>query len=171
MKRICLLAVCFVFLFQAVAFAETKIAVFDLQQMVEKSQYGQDMKIKLDVKFKARGEQLGKEREAIANLKKQIDSKAFDEKTMQDKIMEFRRRARDLNEDYNVFQQSIKAEQAKLIAPVSPVAQKVIQDFCVAKGFTIVFDKKTPGLTFVADGLDVTDELVKALDQAKKAGK
>ena len=171
MKKICLLAVCFVFLFQAVAFAETKIAVFDLQKMVENSQYGQEMKSKLEIKFKARGEQLGKERGAIANLKKQIDSKVFDEKTMQDKVMEFRRRARDLNEDYNVFQQSIKAEQAKLIAPVSPVAQKVIKDFCVAKGFTIVFDKKPPGLTFVADGLDVTDELVKALDQAKKAGK
>ena len=144
MKKICLLAVCFVFLFQAVAFAETKVAVFDLQLMVEKSQYGQEMKAKLDAKFKARGEQLNKEREGIANLKRQIDSKAFDEKTMQDKIMEFRRRARDLNEDFTVFQKSIKAEQAKLITPISPVAQQVVKDFCVAKGYTLVFDKKTP---------------------------
>jgi outer membrane protein len=171
MKKICLLAVCFVFLFQAVAFAETKIAVFDLQKMVELSQYGQEIKEKMDAKFMARGKQLQKEREAIANLKKQIDSKAFDEKAMQDKVMELRRRGRDWNEDFNVYQKSIKAEQAKLIKPISPVAEQVIKDFCVARGYTLAFDKKTPGLSFIADGLDVTDDLVKALDKAKQAGK
>ncbi|MBG0789642.1 MAG: OmpH family outer membrane protein [Desulfovibrionaceae bacterium] len=171
MKRVCLLSVCFVFLLQAVAYAETKIAVFDLQEMVEESQYGKEIKAKMDAKFMSRGQQLNKERDSLANLKKQIDSKAFDEKTLQDKVMEFRRRARDLNEDFAVFQKSIKAEQAKLIAPITPVAQKVIKDFCVAKGYTLAFDKQTPGLTFIADGLDVTAELVKALDAAKKAGK
>jgi|GEM_PF-2788624 len=171
MKKVCLLAVCFVFLFQAVAFAETKIAVFDLQKMVELSQYGQEIKAKMDAKFMARGEQLKKEREAIANLKKQIDSKAFDEKTMQDKVMELRRRGRDWNEDFSVYQKSIKAEQAKLIMPISPVAEEVIKEFCVSNKYTIAFDKKTPGLSFVADGLDVTDQLVKALDKAKQAGK
>ena len=171
MKKVCFLAVCFVLLFQAAAFAETKIGIVDIQAMIEKSQYGQDLKTKLDAKFTARGEQLKKERDAIANLKKQIDSKAFDEKTMQDKVMELRRRGRDWNEDFNVYQKSIKAEQAKLVGPITPVAEQVVKDYCVANGFTIVLDKKTPGLTFAADGLDITDELVKALDKAKKAGK
>ena len=171
MKKVCLLAVCFVFLFQAVAYAETKMGFFDLQLVIGKSQYGQEMNAKLEAKFKARGEQLKKEREGIANLKRQIDSKAFDEKTMQDKIMEFRRRARDLNEDAAVFQKSFKAEQAKLAAPMTPIAQKVVKEFGLKHGYTVLFDKKTPGLYYIADGLDVTDELVKALDAAKKAGK
>ncbi|BDQ32836.1 OmpH family outer membrane protein [Pseudodesulfovibrio portus] len=171
MKKICLLAVCFVFLFQAVAFAETKIAVFDLQKMITQSQYGQELKAKMDAKFQARDKQLLKEREAIANLKKQIESKAFDEKTMQDKVMELRRRGRDWNEDVNVYQKALKAEQAKLVTPISPVAEKVIKEFCVSNGYTVLFDKKTPGLSFIADGLDVTDQLVKALNKAKQAGK
>lgn len=171
MKKVCLLTVCFVFLLQAAAFAETKIVVFDLQKMVEQSMYGKELKTKLDAKFMARGKQLQKERESIANLKKQIDSKAFDEKTMQDKVMELRRRGRDWNEDFGVYQKSIKAEQAKLIKPISQIAEKVIKEFCISRGYTLAFDKKSPGLTFIADGLDVTDELVKELDKAKKAGK
>lgn len=171
MKKVCLLAVCFVFLIQAVAFAETKMGFFDLQEVIGKSLYGQEMNAKLDAKFKARGQQLSNERKSIANLKKQIDSKAFAENTMQEKVMEFRRRVRDLNEDAAVFQKSFKAEQAKLVAPMTPVAQKVIKDFAVKNGYTVLFDKKTPGLYFMADGLDVTGELVKELNVAKKAGK
>lgn len=171
MKKVCLLAVCFVFLLATTASAETKIVVFDLQKLIEQSQYGQELKTKLDAKFKARGEELRKERESIANLKKQIDSRAFDEKSMQDKVMELRRRGRDWNEDFSVYQKSIKAEQAKLIAPISPVAEKVITKYCVDHGYSLAFDKKTPGLSFIADGLDITDALVKALDKAKQAGK
>lgn len=171
MRRVSLLAFCFVVLFSTAAFAETKIAIFDIQKMVERSLYGKEIKAKLDAKFKARGEQLKNEREAIANLKKQIESKAFDQKTMQDKVMELRRRGRDWNEDFAVYQKSIKAEQAKLVQPISPVAEKVIMDFCTKNGYSLAFDKNSPGLSFVADGLDVTDKLVKALDAAKKAGK
>lgn len=171
MKKISFLVVLCVLLFQSAAFAEVSVAVFDLQEMVRQSQYGKELQQKLDAKFKSRGLQLQKEREAIANLKKQIDSKAFSGQTMQDKVMELRRRGRDWNEDFSVYQKSIKAEQVKLIKPISKVAEGVVKNYCTSKGYTLVFDKSTPGLTYIADGLDITADLVKELDKAKKAGK
>jgi len=171
MKKVSLLIICFILLASTAAFAETKIAIFDRQQLITQSLYGQEVKKKIDAKYKARGQQLSKEREALANLKKQIESKAFDQNTMQEKIMELRRRGRDWNEDMSVFQKSVNAEQAKLFGPVSPIAAEVINAYCVAHGYTIVLDKKSPGLLFVSEGLDITDALVKELDKAKKAGK
>ncbi|WP_316900268.1 OmpH family outer membrane protein [Pseudodesulfovibrio indicus] len=171
MKKICLFAVCFVFLFQAVAFAETKIAVFNTKQIVQESDYGKEVRGKLDAKFTARGDQLKKEREDLEKLKMQIDSKAFDGKTLQDKVTELRRRGRDWNEDFSAYQKAIQAEQNELGKPVLKTLEKVIMDYCAANGYTIAFDKQTPGLAFIADGLDITDVLIKELNKAKKAGK
>ncbi|MCJ2163990.1 MULTISPECIES: OmpH family outer membrane protein [unclassified Pseudodesulfovibrio] len=171
MKKVCLFAVCFVFLFQAVAFAETKIAVFNTQKIIQDSAYGKEVRAKLDAKFNARGNQLKKEREDLEKLKTQIDSKAFEGKTLQDKVTDLRRRGRDWNEDYSVYQKAIQAEQNELGKPILLKLEKVVMDYCTTHGYTIAFDKQTPGLAFMADGLDITDDLVKALDKLKQSGK
>ncbi|EGB13842.1 outer membrane chaperone Skp (OmpH) [Pseudodesulfovibrio mercurii] len=171
MKKICLFAVCFVFLLQAAAYAETKIAVFSTKEVVQKSAYGKDVRDKLDAKFTARGNQLKKEREDLEKLKMQIDSNAFEGKVLQDKVTELRRRGRDWNEDFSVYQKAIQAEQNELGKPVLKKLEKILMDYCTAHGYTIVFDKQTPGLAFIADGLDITDQLVKELDKLQKAGK
>jgi outer membrane protein len=44
-------------------------------------------------------------------------------------------------------------------------------DYCTSHGYSIAFDKQTPGLAFIGDGLDISDALVKELDKVKKAGK
>ncbi|WP_319584987.1 OmpH family outer membrane protein [uncultured Pseudodesulfovibrio sp.] len=171
MKKICLFTICFVFLLQAAAFAETKIAVFSTKQVVQQSEYGKDVRDKLDAKFTARGEQLKKEHDALEKLKMQIDSNAFQGKVLQDKVTELRRRGRDWNEDFSVYQKAIQAEQNELGKPVLKKLEKVVMDYCQANGYTIAFDKQTPGLAFIANGLDITDALVKELDKTKKAGK
>jgi len=171
MKKVFLLAVFFVFLFQAAAFAEIKIATFDAKGIVARCEYGKEVKAKLDTKFKERGEQLKKEREGIAKLKTQIESKAFDEKTIQDKVLELRRRGRDWNEDFTVYQKSIQAEQNKLAKPIIVKLEQVVLKYCKEQGFTIVFDRQMPGIVYTADGIDITDALIKQLDAMKKAGK
>lgn len=171
MKKVCLFAICFVFLFQAAAFAETKIAVFNAKQVMQDCDYGKDVRAKLEAKFNARGEQLKKEREALENMKMQIDSKAFEGKTLQDKVTELRRRGRDWNEDFSVYQKAIQAEQNELGKPILEKLQKVVMEYCTANGYTLVFDKQTPGLAYIADGLDITDALTKALNKMKQSGK
>ncbi|WP_319543827.1 OmpH family outer membrane protein [uncultured Pseudodesulfovibrio sp.] len=171
MKKVCLLAVCFVFLFQAAAFAETKIGVFDAKKVMQDCLYGKDVRAKLDAKFGARGEQLKKERDALEKLKMQIESKAFDEKTMQDKIVEIRRRSRDWTEDFQVYQKSIQRDQNEMGKPVLQKLEKVVMEYCTSNGFSIAFDKSTPGLAFIADGLDISDAIIKELDKMKKSGK
>ncbi|WP_338667015.1 OmpH family outer membrane protein [Pseudodesulfovibrio methanolicus] len=171
MKKICLFAICFVFLLQAAAFAETKIAVFSTKEVMQKSAYGKEVRDKLDAKFTARGQQLKKEREDLEKLKMQIDSNAFEGKVLQDKVTEMRRRGRDWNEDFSVYQKAIQAEQNELGKPVLKMLEKVVMDYCKSHGYTIAFDKQTPGLAYIADGLDISDALIKALDNAKKTGK
>ncbi|WP_272701343.1 OmpH family outer membrane protein [Desulfovibrio sp. Fe33] len=171
MKKISLFAICFVFLLQSVAFAETKIAVFDTKEVMLKSAYGKEVSEKLNAKFNARGVQLKKEREDLEKLKMQIDSNAFEGKTLQDKVTDLRRRGRDWNEDFSVYQKAIQAEQNELGKPVLAKLEKVVLDYCTANGYSIAFDKHTPGLAFIADGLDITSALIKELDKAKKAGK
>lgn len=171
MKKVCLIAVCFVFLFQAAAFAETKIAIFNTKRIIQECAYGKDVRDKLDAKFNARGEQLKNERDDLEKLKMQIDSKAFEGKTLQDKVTELRRRGRDWNEDFSAYQKAVQTEQNELGKPILKKLEQVVMDYCTTNGYTIAFDKQTPGLAYMADGLDITDALIKALDKMKQSGK
>ena len=171
MKKVCLFAICFLFLFQAAAFAETKIAVFNAKKVMQDCDYGKDVRAKLEAKFNARADQLKKEREALETLKTQIDSKAFEGKTLKDKVTELRRRGRDWNEDFSNYQKAMQAEQAELGKPVLAKLEQAVLEYCTANGISLAFDKQTPGLGFVADGLDITDALIKAMNKMKQSGK
>jgi len=55
--------------------------------------------------------------------------------------------------------------------PILKKLEKVVMSYCSANKYTIAFDKQTPGLAFVADGLDITTQLIKEMDKLKKTGK
>lgn len=172
MKKICLLSVCFVLLLSTGAFAEAKIGVLNAKLVITKSLYGKDVAEKLKAKYHARGEELKKEKDALEKLKMQIESKAFDDNTAKEKIIELRRRGRDFSEDMNVYQRSVQQDEIKMTKPILERLEKVIMDYCTAKGFSIVIDRSvTPGLVYTADGLDITKPITAELDKMKKAGK
>ena len=100
MKKILLLSVCFVFLFQVAAFAETKVGVFNLQKVVIECDYGKAIAAKLKAKFEPIEAELKKEREGLQKLEVELKNQdlALKLEAKQDKQREYRSKMRDFQD-------------------------------------------------------------------------
>ncbi|BCS87318.1 OmpH family outer membrane protein [Pseudodesulfovibrio sediminis] len=170
MKKVILLAVCFVLLFQVSAFAETKIGVIDTQRIGEDSLYGKEIHDKLEAKFGASRKELAKEGAAINQLKKQLRAGAIDKELVADKTVEVNDRERSLNTNSKFLNQKVQFEYRKLAPAFLQKVQDAVLAYGEKNGYTIIY-AKSPALTYIADGVDVTDAIIAELDKMKKAGK
>jgi len=171
MKKIILLAICFVFLFQASAFAESKLGVIDTQKIGADSAYGKEITTKLSAKFGTLEKELEQEANAVKKLKQKIDAGAFDKKLMPEKKMEFNQRSRNVSEKAKFFSQQVQIERGKLGEPFMKKVQDVVLEYGKKNGYSLILDVKTPGIAFVGDGIDVSADIIAELDKMKKAGK
>jgi len=173
MKRILLLTICFVLLFQVSAFAETKIGVFNMQKVMLECDYGKAVATKLKSKFEPLELELQKEGESIkaleAELKKQDLALKLEAK--QDKQREYRRKTRDFQDSVVAYRQKRQAEQQKLGQPIAQKVAQVVSKYSTANGYTIVFEAQSTGVAFIANGVDMSDAIILELNKMKKTGK
>lgn len=173
MKKIMLLAAVFVLMFQVSAFAETKIAVFSMQAVMVKCDYGKAVAAKLKAKFAPMERDLKKDAEAIKKLESELKNQdlALRLDAKQDKQREFRRLTRDYQDSVMAYRQKRQAEQQKLGKPIVERIVKVMTEYSTAKGYTVVLEMGSSGVSYVAEGVDISDELIAELNKMKKAGK
>ena len=89
----------------------------------------------------------------------------------QDKQREYRRKIRDLQDSYASFQQKQQIDQQKLLLPVKQKIGMTVAEYAKANGYTIVFEANVAGVAYLAEGVDISDEIIAELNKQKKAGK
>lgn len=173
MKRIVFLTVAFVLLFQAAAYAESKIGVFNMPVVMNKCDYGKAVTAKLKAKFEPMEKDLQRDAEAIKKLESELKNQdlALKLEAKQDKQREYRRLARDYQDSVAAYRQKRQMEQQKLGQPVVQKIIEVMTQYGNENNFTIILEMSSSGVSYMAEGIDITDKLVEALNKAKKAGK
>ena len=173
MKKVLLLSVCFLLLFQLSAFAETKVGVFNLQKVVIECDYGKAIAAKLKAKFEPLEAELTKERKAIQKLEAELKNQdlALKLEAKQDKQREYRRKMRDFQDSIASYQQKQQVERQTLGQPINKKIGEAVTNYSKANGFTIVFEVQTAGVAYIADGVDISDAVIAELNKMKKAGK
>lgn len=173
MKRILVLALFFVIAFQASAMAEAKIGIVDMKRLVITSDYGKEIGAKMKAKFEPVEKELQKEMASIKKIEDDLKKQglALKLEAKQDKQREFRRRMRDYQDSVVAYQQKSNAEQQRLTAPVLQIVQQVVNEYGKANGYQAIFDQAGSGVLYIGDGANVTADLLKALNKAKKDGR
>ncbi len=173
MKRVLLLAICFVFLFQVSAFAETKIGVFHSQKVLAECDYGKAVAAKLKAKYEPLAQEIQKEGNAVKKLEAELKQQdlALKLDVKQDKQREYRRKIRDLQDSYASFQQKQQIDQQKLLLPVKQKIGMTVAEYAKANGYTIVFEANVAGVAYLSEGVDISDKIIAELNKQKKAGK
>lgn len=173
MKRIVFLTVAFVLLFQAAAYAESKIGVFNMPVVMNKCDYGKAVTAKLKAKFEPMEKDLQRDADAIQKLESELKNQdlALKLEAKQDKQREYRRLARDYQDSVAAYRQKRQMEQQKLGQPVVQKIIEVMTQYGNENNFTIILEMSSSGVSYMAEGIDITDKLVEALNKAKKAGK
>lgn len=173
MKRIVFFTIAFVLLFQVGAYAENKIGVFSMPVVMNKCDYGKAVTSQMQAKFEPMEKELRRDAEAIKKLESELKNQdlALKLEAKQDKQREYRRLARDYQDSVAAYRQKRQMEQQKLGQPVIQKIIEVMTQYGKDNNFTIILEMSSSGVSYMADGIDITDNLIDALNKAKKAGK
>lgn len=151
-------------------FSEVKIGVINAQEIIEKTQKGKKVQVKLENLQKQKQQQLEGMQKVIVQLQKDLESPALNRDTREKKTRELEDKRIDYNRFIQDTQKEMQAKSQQELLNLQKEIMPLIQQIGKAKGFSIIFDMTSSGIAYFDETIDVTDEVVKAVD-AKFPGK
>jgi outer membrane protein len=158
----------FVFLASPVLAADLKIAVIDLQQVLEKSEPGQEAIAQLQDDFKGMKEELDEKKSKVDQLREQIQKQSLvlSQEAQIDKETEYKQKVRDFQSLYQSYQKKMKLKEQKLREPIIKELVDVVQEYGKENNYTLVMDKKNSGVIYNSDSIEVTSKIIVELNKA-----
>lgn len=148
--------------------ADLKIAVVDLQEVLEKSDPGQKAISQLQDDFKGMKEELDEKKSKVDELRQQIQKQSLvlSQEAQIDKETEYKQKVRDFQSLYQSYQKKMKLKEQKLRQPIIEELVKVIRDYGQRNNYTMVMDKKNSGVVYNADSIEITSKIIVELNKA-----
>ena len=167
-------AVFLTFVFSGSAQAQTpqpNIGVFDLQKVFSESQKGKDVRKALEADFKKRQDELKKKEDEIKKLSTELRQLASSAPASNDDL---RKKDEDLKNKVVAYQEQLakyndemrQAEEQKM-KPLMDSVVKTAGDQAKEKGYLMVLETQRAGVVFALEAMDMTDDIIKAIDQKK----
>ncbi|NIM14641.1 MAG: hypothetical protein GTO45_21710 [Candidatus Aminicenantes bacterium] len=163
MKKITILMMA-IFLLSAFAFSEIKIGIINPQKIMDNTKKGLEVQKRLQKLQAEKRQQVQAMQEEIKKLEKEVLSPALNNEARQRKNVELLEKQKALKrfaEDAQIeFRRAYQKELAALEKEILPL----IENLGRQKGFTIILDITTTGIAYYDQSIDITDEVIKAID-------
>lgn len=152
--------------------ADLKLGNVDMQKILMLSDAGKDAKEQLAIKAAKYEAEKNLKEEDLKKLKGELEKQSVllsesarvaKEKDYQQKLKEYQRFLKDAQDD-------LQAKNDEYTNKIVEEIVKVVQDFGKKNGFTYIF-VKNESMIFMDDKIDLTDELLKQFNAARKAAK
>jgi outer membrane protein len=158
-----------VFLFPAAPLAAqaVKVGVVDLQKFQKNSKSFQKSSLSVKKRFDDMQQKLNDERTALAKLddefKKQTMMLSLD--AQEDKKRELEKKQRHFKFMYDDFTQEMKDVEMDAIKKVMKELEKIVEKMGEKEGYTIILERRTLGLLYFNNTVDLTDRVTDAYDK------
>lgn len=171
MKKI-LFMIAFVLMFQGAALAESKVGAISVQRVLMSCDYGKALEAKMKSKFEPLKKELDKDAAEIKKLEAELKNQdlALKLEAKQDKQREFRRKMRDYQDSVAAFQQKLAGESQRGQQPIVEKIIKVTNEYGKANGYDMIVEMQGVVL-YIADKVDLNEQIIAELNKLKKAGK
>jgi outer membrane protein len=147
-----------------------KVAVVDIQRLQNHSSIFQEQRAKLKAKFDAMQKKLKEEEDAIRKLEEDFNKQSMmlslDAK--EDKKRELERKKRHFKYLYEDYTQEMKQEEQDATKRVGKDLEKIVEKIAEEKGYILIFERRTIGLIYFANAIDITDQVTKEYDKAQQ---
>lgn len=174
--RLCFRALFVASLFLAVgaantAWAQVKVGILDMQTIIAESVPGQEAMNELRTRFESMRTELDAQNEAIGKLRDELQrqSMVLSQEAQQDKELEYRRKVRDFQDQFQSFQMKMKGEEDRLSEPILELLINVINTYGRQNNFTMIIDGNASGLVYADDAVIITDAVKEELNKAWRA--
>ena len=153
----------------AVCAQSFKIGVVDLQKFQKKSKAFQNVSAMMKKKFDAMQQKIEDERNALIKLeedfKKQSMMLSLD--AQEDKLNQLEKKRRYFKYIYEDLSQEMKDTENDEKNRLGKELEKIVKKIAEKEGFTVIFEKRTVGLIYYNDSVDITDRVADAYDALK----
>jgi len=152
--------------------ADSKMGTVDMQKILLMSDAGKEAKEQLAVRAAKYEAEKNLKEEDLKKLKSELEKQSVllsesargaKEKDYQQKLKEYQRFLKDAQDD-------LQAKNDEYTSKIVDEIVKVVQEFGKKNGYTFIF-VKNESMIFLDDKIDLTDELLKQFNAARKAAK
>ena len=147
---------------------QVKIGIVNAQEVLVKTKAGASVQKKLEALQKQKQQEIQKRQAAIKQLEKELTSPALNDETRQRKQEDMAAKRTALKRFYEDAQREVQRVSAKELAALEKEIMPLINQIGKAKGFTAIFDRDRSGLVYYNPAVDITQDVIKALDAKKK---
>ncbi len=169
------LALSFLSSVSAVSAAEQtplKVGVMNIQKIMTECDAGKLAQQHIEAKHKELQASLEKDQKAMQALNDEIAKKqsVWSKDKLDEKSLELQKMKRDLKAKVGNAQSDMKQLQEKEINPLLKTLESLVKEYGAKHKYSMIFDSKT-GVVYFDSAYDVSDELIKELNQKTKAAK
>lgn len=152
--------------------AESKLGTVDMQKILMLSDSGKDAKEQLAIRAAKYEAEKNLKEDELKKLKGELEKQSVllsesartaKEKDYQQKLKEYQRFLKDAQDD-------LQAKNDEFTNKIIDEIVKVVQEFGKKSGYTFIF-VKNESMIYLDDRIDLTDELLKQFNAARKAAK
>ena len=146
---------------------DNKLAVVDLQAVMEKSEPGQKAIKQLQSEFTEMKDELDKKKAAIQQLRQEMQKQSLvlSQEAQLDKETEYKQKVRDFQDLYKSYQRKMQLKEEKLREPIIKKLISIIRDYGSSHGYTLIMDKKNSGVIYNSDAIEITKPVIAELNK------
>ena len=147
-----------------------KIGLLDMQNFQQKSRAFQKTTASLKGKFNAMQRKLDEEKKGLFKLEEEFkkQSMMLSLDAQEDKRRELEKKRRYYKYLFEDFTAEIKGAEREATKRVGKELEKILKKIAENEGYTIILEKRTLGLVYFDDAIDLTDRVVEAYDRMKQ---
>ena len=144
-----------------------KVGVVDLQKFQKNSKAFQRASLVVKKRFDEMQQKLNDERNAVGKLDEELkkQSMMLSLDAQEDKKREFEKKQRLFKFTYDEYSQEMKETEMEAIKKVMKELEKVVEEMGKKEGYTIILERRTLGLLYFNNTIDLTDRVTEAYDK------
>ncbi len=144
-----------------------KFGIVSIQQAFDNSAVGKSARKVLEAKQSELQPKLLAEKKALEQEGKDIEKKIslWSPKKIQKTELEYRKKMQAYQVKVKDFQATMNQLKIDVLDPIYKRLHRIIDELAKKEGFSMIFAKSSAGLLFANEGLDITDKVLKKLDE------
>jgi outer membrane protein len=144
-----------------------KIGVVDLQKFQKNSKSFQKASLVVKKKFEDMQQKLSEERSVVAKLDEELkkQSMMLSLDAQEDKKRELDKKQRQFKFMYDEFTQEMKETEIDTMKRIMKDLEKIVEKMAEKEGYTIILERRTLGLLYFNNAIDLTDRVTEAYDK------
>jgi outer membrane protein len=155
----------------AASAADMKVAYVDYQRILLEVDDGKAAKARLQKWLDDRQGEITREQDALRKEKELLDKQAsaMSEETRIQKATDLQKKVFDLAQKWEKARAEAANKERQEMEPIVGKIDQVISTIAARDGLTFVFEKRESGIVFALNQYDLSNEVIRSYNSAKKA--